>query len=88
MDINLDELNKALFSALVADVTLEMVNKTFENLCLDYCPEDVFSTYVFGLIDKWFETHGKDKEGIKKFLDTVKRVGTETYEDEKRRKNV
>lgn len=87
MDINLDDLT-ALSSILVVDVTLEMVNKTFEDLCLDYCPEDVFSTYVFGLIDKWFETHGKDKEGIKKFLDTVKHVGTKTYEVERRRKNV
>lgn len=81
------ELSEEEFSKLIGFVAESMVRETFEMFSLDSCPEPILSTYIFGLVDTWFNTQGKDKKGIVEFLGTIKRVGTETYDEERRRKN-
>lgn len=80
MDLKLGVEYMAAFTAMIV---INMVEETFENYDLDTCPETVFSTFIYGLIDKWFEKQGRDKADLKEFLETVKTVGTTTYEDEK-----
>ena len=81
MDLKLGVEDMAAFTAMIV---INMVEETFENYDLDTCPETVFLTFIYGLIDKWFEKQDRDKADLKEFLETVKTVGTAVYDTEKR----
>lgn len=81
MDLKLGVKEMPAFTAMIV---INMVEGTFENYDLDACPETVFSTFIYGLIDKWFEKQDRDKADLKEFLETVKTVGTAVYDTEKR----
>lgn len=76
--------NKEEFNEMVGFVVAQMTEECFEHYSLDTSPEIVFSTFIFAMIDKWHETHDIDKSQIPEFLETVKRIGAEIYEEERR----
>lgn len=82
MDLKLGIEDMAAF--ITAMIVGNIVAKIFESYDLDACPESVFSTFIYGLIDEWLEKQGRDKADLKEFLETVKTVGTAVYDAEKR----
>ena len=74
-----------VFAAFIGAVTMHMVEKTFKTFSLEECPENVFSTYIYGLVDAWLEKQGKDKKELEGFLKKVIRAGTSVYEEERKK---
>lgn len=83
--INFEHMVVDVFAALVGTVTKHMVEETFKTFSLEACPENVFSTYIYGLVDTRLEKQGKDKKELEGFLKTVIRVGTSVYEEERKK---
>ena len=76
--------NEEEICAVISFFAAKMTEECFENYALDSSPEIAFSTFIFAMIDKWHETHGISKDQIPGFLETVKKAGAETYEEERR----
>ena len=76
-----------MLAVISVTVTDRMAIETFEKYHLDKCPETLFSTFIFGLVDKWLEAQDKDKSEFNELMESIKSTGIATYEEEKRGTN-
>ena len=70
-----------LFATVNSSIAYKLGKETFIKHRLNGCPELLFSSYIFNLIDLWMGAHNKGKDDFSEFMDTLKRVGIATYEE-------
>ena len=75
------DILKDLLCITSGSVASQIAIKTFEENHLDKCPEFIFSSVIFNLVDLWMGAHNKGKDDFSKFMDTLKRAGIATYEE-------
>ena len=65
---------------MIGFIASQMVAEASEKFSLATCPEIVFSTFVYGLIDKWLQLQDKqNKESFEQFIRDLRHCGKETY---------
>ena len=62
-----------MLDKLSVNVCQHMANETYEKYDLDECPEDMFSTFLYGMIHRYFiNDRDGDIEDITRFIDAMR----------------
>lgn len=72
------------FAEVISIIAGRMVADATEIFCLEMCPEMVFSTFVFGLIDEWLKFNDKqNREAFIEFVAALRHCGCANYRRER-----